>query len=1121
MSEPLKIEEVLLRELLRYIEPLTELGGDPDELTLPDPTGATDAFVDEAEEIHERFLDLLQDCGLEVPTLIATDGPVVILIKALKEVFTALKPLFDDIDNVDLTQAPTVFQEAKKAIKAVKDIADATQDFPEPDDIIQALCEHLFARYLERHHPGFQAMAGLLGVVDEDAILARERGQAAFGQISTALSDPLSALKETSGFGSEELDADRTLARLAQLLTALELPVQIGDARDAGLTEEEADSAPPGQMVFARIFESDSPVLEALLALRGMPSAGTEKPGFKLFVSGQGEGKKTLSIASDPPSTVTLSAKGEAGDLAGISLRPSGLSVDATLPDITLEAEYSRRFELLNAELGPLTLLGNDIVARQFLILKSEKLEVKTEAQIPKFTITIKPEGSDGFLASLLPSDGFSADIAPLVGWSSDSGFYLERGGTGLNVKLPVGMNFGEAFALTALGVGVGLVAGATPGLKLDLKNTADASFDIGPISGSVEGLGVGFDLDLQTANGLPEVKPGAFIPPTGLGLKIEAGPVKGGGYLSHDPDKGRYAGALALEIPPVAITAFGLLDTQMPDGRDGWSLLLFVSGKFPAIPLGFGFNLLGVGGLVGLNRDVDIDALFAAVRAGKAGQLLAPEDPIRDANALITQAEAIFPIKRGQHVFGPTVALGWGTPEQLFTLDLALALTLPEPLRLILIGTLRARIPTEALPVVKLNVDVAGVLDFSAARFDLEGRIYDSHIQGIPVAGGFAVRSCWGPQPELVFSVGGLHPAFEAPPGFPAIERLNTDLSKGSSFKLRIEGYFAVTSNALQFGAALDLQARAAGFAILAELGVDTLLIFDPFQLDVAIRASAAIKRGGRSLCAVRLTGRLTGPGPWRARGQATIEVLFFDVDVGFDTSFGEAARAPIKAKSAWEVLQKRLRDTRSWGSAAQGDAGDIVLDQTEGLLLPDAPLELRQDAIPLGLTLETFGGAPIAGARRFDVASVTDGAGRNLTLGDPTMARFSPGTFLNLSDDEKLSAPAFEEMEAGVALSAGLAVGANQPALQPRDLILIDAPDPEPGFETQRVTRRTENGAPDLGGLGPARKATPAKKISIKAESWVIPDADLSTADSAPGTYATLRGGARAPARMTEVGR
>jgi len=52
-------------------------------------------------------------------------------------------------------------------------------------------------------------------------------------------------------------------------------------------------------------------------------------------------------------------------------------------------------------------------------------------------------------------------------------------------------------------------------------------------------------------------------------------------------------------------LTAFGLLTTKLPDGKDGFSLVISILAEFQPIQIGFGFALTGVGGLIGINRQI------------------------------------------------------------------------------------------------------------------------------------------------------------------------------------------------------------------------------------------------------------------------------------------------------------------------------------------------------------------------------------------------------------------------------------------------------------------------------------------------------------------------------------
>src|SRR6185295_2607876 len=102
------------------------------------------------------------------------------------------------------------------------------------------------------------------------------------------------------------------------------------------------------------------------------------------------------------------------------------------------------------------------------------------------------------------------------------------------------------------------------------------------------------------------------FKPPKGVGLSIDAGAVRGGGYLFFDTENEEYAGVVQLSIlETISITAIGMITTRMPDGSKGFSLLVIISVEFnPGIQLGMGFTLNGLGGILGLNRTMVLEAL-------------------------------------------------------------------------------------------------------------------------------------------------------------------------------------------------------------------------------------------------------------------------------------------------------------------------------------------------------------------------------------------------------------------------------------------------------------------------------------------------------------------------------
>ena len=122
-----------------------------------------------------------------------------------------------------------------------------------------------------------------------------------------------------------------------------------------------------------------------------------------------------------------------------------------------------------------------------------------------------------------------------------------------------------------------------------------------------------------------------------------------GGGFLGLDPAKGEYFGALELSFEGViSLKAVGIINTKLPDGSNGFALLILVTAEFTPIQLGFGFTLIGVGGLLGLNRSLDTEALRQGVRTGSITSILFPPDVVGNITKIISDLEVVLPDRAG-----------------------------------------------------------------------------------------------------------------------------------------------------------------------------------------------------------------------------------------------------------------------------------------------------------------------------------------------------------------------------------------------------------------------------------------------------------------------------------------
>jgi hypothetical protein len=338
--------------------------------------------------------------------------------------------------------------------------------------------------------------------------------------------------------------------------------------------------------------------------------------------------------------------------------------------------------------------------------------------------------------------------------------------------------------------------------------------------------------------------------------------------------------------------------------------------------------------------------------------------------------------------------------------------------------------LPEERDPVVRLLVDVLGVIDFGQQTASVDATLIDSRLAEFALTGDLALRMSWGANPVFLLAVGGFHPRFAAPPGFPALDRVAVALASGDNPKLRLEAYLALTSNTVQFGARMDVGAHAGSFSIGGFMSFDALVTLSPLAFVVDIAAKLAVKAGGHTLLSISLALTLSGPRPWHAHGSASFSILFFDISFGFDVTVGDPAPAALpNPVDVAPLLIAALADPRAWAARLPAGADVVTLRALDAgtsiLAHPLSTLQVRQRVAPLDRNLDRFGTSVPSGARRFRITLATVGGVRS-TL-SPLQDSFAPAQFTAMSDDQKLSAASFESMTSGAALGAdGYSTGA-----------------------------------------------------------------------------------------------
>lgn len=626
-------------------------------------------------------------------------------------------------------------------------------------------------------------------------------------------------------------------------------------------------------------------------------------------------------------------------------------------------------------------------------------------------------EPEDPFLKLVL-GQGIALDFS-VEALADQFGRLRLQNGSGLSASLPVPTLPTGPFQLQRIQLDIAPQGGSF--LQLQAALSAAFGVQLGPFQAAIEGMGLQLELDCRGAT--PQLA-FAFKPPTGIGLALDAGVVKGGGFLGVAP--GGYAGTLELQLLAIGVKAIAILDTR---GEAGFSLLLLVYGQFPPVQLSFGFTLTGVGGLIGVQHGVDHDALARGLANGALDAILFPKNPVADAPRIIATLRTLFPVRQGGFVIGPMLELGWGTPS-LVTVRMGLLIE-PAEGSITILGQAIVQLPPlvdAGLALLRLQMDFRGGVRTDPLSIYCDAMLRDSRVGFVTLTGQFAFRASFGERPSFVLSAGGFHPRFKEVPGdIPApFQRVGAAFDIGV-VGVSFQGYFAITSATVQMGSALRIWADLEVASLEGGFSFDAICTMQPrFRFEVDLRAYVALEVLGGDFAAVRVTGSLSGPGRWRLRGRCKLELpLLPDVEIDIDEGWGTDRDTPVVSVPLPQLVAAEIANTANWSAQLpQGGEACVTVADIRGvtglLAHPLGTLVFQQKLVPLELRLDKVGGSRIDGANeyfapRLDLSQ--DGVGAQEL--PPRHDFFAAAQFLELSEDERLDLPSFESYPAGYALS------------------------------------------------------------------------------------------------------
>jgi hypothetical protein len=565
----------VIATLSRALAPVSAAASSPDELAVllarlgwPSPGGVTAELADAAAAV-DRLLEAIE-----------TDQPSATLLLRVSEVFAALAALRD---------------------VAADPAAGAPFDNPAfwsalPEDLLGLLVSDT----LQSETPGLYGVLAFVGVLrtqsreaDPDtgrgAYVARTVDWAALGRCVTA---PQDRLAEAYGWGSQ-FDHAGFLEGLRALGAGIGSSVALLPAEPETLAPLVAADNPERSsmkqlVVLAPALRGPSLrtfVKPALLVSPLPPPGAPSAPPVGLLLSPTLTGAAGATVGLVGSAKLVLGGDFQSAPVR-FGLRPDGPSLESAQASVSLTARIdfdpptplllggtrdSTRFELAKAHLG-LELSGS-----------GPSLDVAVDAGLDDAQVVIDLSSADGFVTDMLKTSHHRIVTALNVTWSSEDGLRFS-GGVAPYIRVPLDLTLAGVLAVDE--IELSLEQREPDGSALAARITG--ALDLGPFVLVLQRIGAEVIVYPRTLDdpgnfGLVDVGLG-FSPPSGLGVSIDAEVVQGGGFIGHEPDTGRYTGAIELTVINTGIAAVGVLLARMPEVPGRWSMFMSLATRLVSV---------------------------------------------------------------------------------------------------------------------------------------------------------------------------------------------------------------------------------------------------------------------------------------------------------------------------------------------------------------------------------------------------------------------------------------------------------------------------------------------------------------------------------------------------------
>jgi hypothetical protein len=159
-------------------------------------------------------------------------------------------------------------------------------------------------------------------------------------------------------------------------------------------------------------------------------------------------------------------------------------------------------------------------------------------------------------------------------------------------------------------------------------------------------------------------------------------------------------------------------------------------------------------------------------------------------------------------------------------------------------LGISRMALPTPDVALVSIELALKARYSSAESLLSIQAQLTDNSwlfYQDCQLTGGFAFFM-WFAKAQFVLTLGGYHPAFQPPDGFPSVPRLGFHWQVSSLIVIKGEAYFALTTSCVMAGGRLEAVFDAGFVRAWFDAYADFLVSWDPFEYDIDIGISVGV---------------------------------------------------------------------------------------------------------------------------------------------------------------------------------------------------------------------------------------------------------------------------------------